>query len=272
MKIALHMCGWGTKPLPDLLIAANKLGYDGVELALSPLEKIYGKEKLEEMLNVHNAKIAPAICVMGNDYSNLNLLNSMLSSAKEHCQWIKNKGGNKLIFFPPVGKEGGYTGQERKNIYRSFEEIADIVISERCIPLYHNHYRLSYAISEEIFKSDMKNLNWKKWKFCPDTAHLISALQDPVEVFDKYKNLIGWVHCKDIKTRVFKDINTIDMSQVGKHLTEIGKGVVDFKRILEILNEIDYDGWLAVEQDRTDKTPYESAKISIENLRKIIAG
>ena len=33
IKLGLHMCGWGDRPVPDALVAARELGYDGVELA-----------------------------------------------------------------------------------------------------------------------------------------------------------------------------------------------------------------------------------------------
>ena len=33
IKLGLHMCGWGDRPVPDVLVAARELGYDGVELA-----------------------------------------------------------------------------------------------------------------------------------------------------------------------------------------------------------------------------------------------
>ena len=33
IKLGLHMCGWGDRPVPDVLVAARELGYDGLELA-----------------------------------------------------------------------------------------------------------------------------------------------------------------------------------------------------------------------------------------------
>lgn len=50
----------------------------------------------------------------------------------------------------------------------------------------------------------------------------------------------------------------------------MGHGVVDFPAIVEILDAADYTGWLVVEQDHTDKTPYEAAKMSHRYLKQVL--
>ena len=47
IKLGLHMCGWGARPVPAVLVAARELCYDGVELARAWLEKTYrGLERI----------------------------------------------------------------------------------------------------------------------------------------------------------------------------------------------------------------------------------
>ena len=82
---------------------------------------------------------------------------------------------------------------------------------------------------------------------------------------------MAWVHCKDVRTATFDDIDTAKaFLELHPLFTEAGRGVVDFPAILEILAKADYTGWLVVEQDHTDKAPYEAAAISHRYLKQIL--
>jgi len=50
----------------------------------------------------------------------------------------------------------------------------------------------------------------------------------------------------------------------------LGEGFVDFPAVLEILEDVSYEGWVIVETDVTQKaTPLESAVISRDYLKSI---
>ncbi|MFQ6042602.1 MAG: sugar phosphate isomerase/epimerase family protein [Candidatus Poribacteria bacterium] len=268
-KIGLHICGWGERPLPDLLIAARELGYDGVELAPTWLEKSYNLADVDEMLREHRVSTVPAVCAGGSNYCDPKAIPDAVEMAKNFCQWIKQRGGQNVIFFPAAGRGGRRTPDEERNVYRAYEAIADAVLSEGCMPLYHNHYRVSHDVSRQILESDLENMDWKKWRLCFDTGHLVLALQDPVAMFRDWAEVVKWVHFKDVRTARFSDTSAPNPS-VQKFFTELGRGVVDFPRIVEILGKANYTGWFVVEQDYSDLTPYESARISLEYLRTIM--
>jgi len=70
IKLGLHMCGWGDRPVPDVLVAARELGYDGVELAPAWLEKTYdGLQEIGRFLAQEGAPLAPAVSVGGPELS-----------------------------------------------------------------------------------------------------------------------------------------------------------------------------------------------------------
>ena len=256
-KIGLHMCGWGARPLPDLLIAARELDYDGVELAPDWLEKEYGLAEVERLLLEHGVPSVPTV------YAGSGILPADIERAKRFCSWIRQRGGRNVIFGPVIGKDS-----QREEIYQGYEAVGDAVISEGCIPLYHNHYMFSHKLSNEIFHRDLDNINWSKWKLCLDTGHIVLSLDDPVAMFNKWSKSIGWVHLKDVKTRAFQDIEAPKpFKELHKFFTPLGQGVVDFPEILGILNKAGYTGWLSVEQDHSDTTPYDAAKASIDYLK-----
>jgi inosose dehydratase len=267
-RIGLHTCGWGARPLPDLLIAARKLGYDGVELAPAWLEKEYSAAEVDRMLLQYGVPSVPTVYAGAGRYWDSGVLSAEIAKAREFCHWIKHKGGQNVIFGPVVGKNGQRMADEQRNIYRAYEAVGDAVISEGCVPLYHNHYRVSHELSKRIFKDDLDNMDWSKWKLCLDTGHIVLCLEDPVAIFDKYSDVIGWVHLKDVKRSQFDNIAAPQrFSELHKFFTPLGQGIVDFPEILNILDEVDYNGWLVVEQDYSDTTPYEAAKASIEYLK-----
>lgn len=156
-KIALHMCGWGVRPLPDLLIAARKLGYDGVELALDWLEKEYGIPKVGGMLQEYDVPSAPTVYAGAGNYRDPRSLLTEVERVKKFCHWIKKSGGQGVIFSPVIGKNGRRTADEERNIYRAFQVVGDAIVSEGCVPLYHNHYVFSHELSRQIFYDDLDN-------------------------------------------------------------------------------------------------------------------
>jgi inosose dehydratase len=51
--------------------------------------------------------------------------------------------------------------------------------------------------------------------------------------------------------------------------TEVGRGCLDVPGLLDALRDIDYDGWLMVEQDSTWLAPADSARVSRAYLRTL---
>ena len=265
------MCGWGAKPLPDLLIAARTLGYDGVELAPLWLNKVYETSEVDAMLRKHAVGLAPAVFVGADNYCDPATVPGAVEKAETFSRWIKQRGGHYVIFSAVAGKNGRRTEEERRNVRRAYEAVGAAVRVRGCVPLYHNHYVVSHDVSRQVLLEDLEDIDWNTWRLCLDTGHLVLALQDPVAIFERWAGSVAWVHCKDVRTAEFPDTGTPQaFGRMHPYFTELGSGVVDFPRIVEILDKAKYTGWLTVEQDHTDKTPYESARISRECLRQIL--
>jgi inosose dehydratase len=88
---------------------------------------------------------------------------------------------------------------------------------------------------------------------CPDTGHLAYAGVSSVELFRDYAGRIGYVHLKDVDgdllARVRADgVDFVRAVELGL-FTELGKGIVAIRDIMDSLVESGYHGWLIVEQD-----------------------
>jgi inosose dehydratase len=89
---------------------------------------------------------------------------------------------------------------------------------------------------------------------CIDTGHSYYAGMDPATWLRKYAHRIDYVHFKDIDRMVFdavlaKRIRFFEACGEGV-MCPIGKGVLDYDGIRQTLIDINYHGYITVEQER----------------------
>ncbi|HEY4753046.1 MAG TPA: sugar phosphate isomerase/epimerase, partial [Candidatus Limnocylindrales bacterium] len=89
---------------------------------------------------------------------------------------------------------------------------------------------------------------------CLDTGHwAFGAGGDPVAAVREFRDRVWHVHFKDARPSVMAASREHDWSgpeSLGHGVfCELGEGCVDFPGMVEALREIDYQGWVVVEQD-----------------------
>jgi inosose dehydratase len=110
---------------------------------------------------------------------------------------------------------------------------------------------------------------------CLDTGHHTFGGGDPVEGLRQHADRIWHVHFKDCDPTIAAQARKEGWDYnfaIGKGVfCELGKGEVDFATIVRLLDELDYDGWIVVEQDVLPSmgTPKESAQRNRAYLRSI---
>jgi inosose dehydratase len=111
---------------------------------------------------------------------------------------------------------------------------------------------------------------------CLDTGHwTFGAGGDPVAAVREFRDRVWDVHFKDVEPAVMaaSRAESWDGPESVGHgvFCELGKGCVDFPGMLEALADIEYDGWIVVEQDVLPGmgNPRESARRNREYLRSI---
>lgn len=80
--------------------------------------------------------------------------------------------------------------------------------------------------------------------------------QDIVKTLRKYGRKAYILHIKDME------------DSEEKSFCEIGEGTIDFKKVFALKDELAVD-WFIIEQDRGNKPALESAKLSLDNLKKM---
>jgi inosose dehydratase len=89
---------------------------------------------------------------------------------------------------------------------------------------------------------------------CLDTGHTWYAGMDPVDTLRKYADRLDYIHFKDIDEAVFdrvmgERIRFFEACGQGV-MCPIGNGCIDYAAIRTLLDELGYEGFITVEQER----------------------
>lgn len=110
--------------------------------------------------------------------------------------------------------------------------------------------------------------------FCLDIGHIFCGGGDPVAIARRLGARIGHVHLKDVDTPIAKSMIAgetpwADGVDVGV-FKPLGQGDIDFDAIFRVLDEIDYDGWFVIEQDKRlhedSPAPFDDVEASVRFL------
>ncbi len=107
---------------------------------------------------------------------------------------------------------------------------------------------------------------------CLDVGHYVVGGGDPVAAIRALGDRVTHVHLKDVDPAVLVRLQTGALEGLGHAIrervfTELGAGILDLDGVIAALAELDYAGWLIVEQDTTWAPPSESAAIG----RRVLA-
>ena len=91
------------------------------------------------------------------------------------------------------------------------------------------------------------------------------AGHDPVAYFDRFPGRFALLHIKDLKPGFAPTTGSV---HGGNPFTEVGNGVINWKRIFATARQGGLKHY-SVEQDKCDRPPFESTKISYVYLHKL---
>lgn len=129
---------------------------------------------------------------------------------------------------------------------------------------FHHHMGTVVQTAAEIDRM-MENTDPELFGLLFDTGHLAYCGEDYMAVLKKYAKRIRHVHLKDIRPDVVAKVKAEKMSFLqgvrAGAFTVPGDGVIDFKPVFDVLEEIGYEGYVLVEaeQDPAIANPFEYA-------------
>jgi inosose dehydratase len=276
------------KPYHEVLDEISRAGYEGTELGpygYLPAEP----EILARELEKRNMKLGSSFVPISleeeekiQDSVNEAIKVGRLLVSQCVKEIIIADDGNEMrekhAGFIAPDRSQSWTDREWKIVEKSLKILAETLKSELGMKIVIHHHAGTFIETPWEIEKLLSITN--EVNLLLDTGHYVYGGGDPVDCLEKFGKRIKYIHFKDILMDKLENIRKerMDMRTAWKTgvFCELGKGCVDFKRIVEILKKTDYSGWIVVEQDVIPQEngsiypdPYESAKRSREYLQKL---
>ena len=283
-KLGIAPIAWSNDDLPELggettletCLSESKLaGFSGVETG-GKFPK--SSEELGPILKQHQLYLASGWysgTVLTND------LEKEKDQAFDQLNLFKDLGASCLAYGETAGTiqnvRHAALDTKIKIHHEDFKEYGKklTAFAEYCaefnMPIsFHHHMGTAIETEEEL--DNLMNNTGEAVQLLFDTGHMTFARGNSLNVIKKYAKRINHVHTKDIRSEVINSLDKSNESFLDAVLkgafTVPGDGNINFKEIVEVLAQNNYQGWFIVEaeQDPAKANPFEYAKIGYKEL------
>ncbi len=293
VKIASAPVSWGVimkdttdvPPWEQVLREISGAGYSGTELGpfgFLPQDKAALRERLDELaLDLLAAYVQINLVnpiAKQDEYDETMATTQFLSQMG--CEWVVLSdalffNANRANRAGRVRAEDGLSEAEWKDFTTNAEAFGKLAFNEYGLrAVFHPHVGAYIETEAEIdrlmHETDPRYLN-----LCLDTAHCMYGGGDPLAVCRRWSDRLQYLHLKECDHDVLQKVraNSWDYFKAVELdvFPEIGQGSVDFAALLELLRELNYEGWAVVEQDilpNRGMDPLASARRNLTFLRE----
>lgn len=303
IKIAIGPCCWGVDDpknpyLPcwkTVLSEAAQAGYKGIELGpygYLPLDIKTVKEELEK------DDLTVIVGTIFDDLVSRQNRDNLLKMTEEICTLITQLPQppkmEKQHFRTPYLTVMDYGHKERSMVAGHYDKAPRLSKEQwngmmdniRAIAklswekygvraVIHPHAGGYIEFADEI-KQILEDIPYEVAGLCLDTGHLYYSGMDPVQWIRDNASRLDYIHFKDIDKDVYdqvmlKEIDFFDACAEGV-MCPIGKGIIDYGSINALLKEIDYQGWITIEQERDPRnsgTSLQDVSQSFDYLKRV---
>jgi sugar phosphate isomerase/epimerase len=238
------------KDLEGTLKQVAKMGYEAIE-AGAPF---YGKQPAETRSLLKSLGLISPSGGFGNPMDDAGWARSIENA--------KALGATYMIVTAPTEWTKSLDGWKRAA--ERFNKLGEQAKKAGTAVVYHNH-NWEYKIFDGVMAYDelLRSTDPALVNMEMDVFWTTVAGRDPVEYFDRYPGRFPLWHIKDLKRGFPPTTDRV----TGNPFGEIGTGIIDWKRIFQAAPKAGVK-YYYVEQDQTDRTPLESARMSCDFLKK----
>ncbi len=247
LKFAYSTINWSTKPdLATMFAEIRAAGWQAVELFDHSLDWLGTPDSLREQLGGLRVATLFGGLELPIDQAQIAIHKRRIDyAALFHADAYGLVGGGRLRMRPP-------SDAEYAALAGACEELA-VHGAQHGIEIgYHPHTGCTIETGEEI---DILLKHTRLTKLCLDSSHIALVEEDPVTQIRHYAQRLSYVHVKEWA--------------LGKFV-ELGRGrlpLLDHPAFFAALEEMKFEGWVVVENSRSDVSPAESARINAEYIR-----
>ncbi len=178
----------------------------------------------------------------------------------------------------PADGSKGLNAEQWKQVAKVVAEAAQVTEEFGLDLVFHPHistYVETAAETERFFDVT----SGTKIGLCLDTGHCDYAGDDCIAEAEKYRDILRFVHIKDVDPVVLAEVRrkqmNFEQAVEAKAFTVIGEGSIDFPEFFRVLARNNYSGWMVVEQDvkfgATTRPPVESVAASLAYLKEVVS-
>jgi inosose dehydratase len=270
MKISCHLITWNEEYEKGLKEAAE-LGYNACEtftrIALQFEDRM---ETFNELL-ASNGFVLSAL-YGGGKFGDRANRDELITYNTRVAKMLAACGSDRIVFGPRGPRNpNGTPLEELKVAAETMNEAA-----KRCSDLgitacVHPHLNTEIQDEREI-DAIMELTDPRYVSLCPDTAHLYRAGMDPAVIISRYRDRVKYLHLKDVtpEPTELAQIVITSGTEAMPIFCELGLGPVNFPQIINLLKEIQYDGWLTVEIDSSRTTPKQSLTVCRDYIEQTL--
>lgn len=248
IQTACHTVTWG-RNLARALSEIRALGFAGFE-SFGP--GMYGGESEYRTL-VELSGIQLASIYTGGSFIYPDKTDAEVAAISAVIRLLESFGSRHLVLGGGHRRPEGNTREDCEVMAGTLNLVGRIAQEHGIRACYHPHPGTCIQTEPEIDR--LLELTDPEVVFlCPDTGHFFQTGIDPATFISTHFSRVAYIHLRDAGD---------DGRFVG-----LGRGRVDLPAIFEVLHRSGYDGWLTIELDISLDTPAESARASLEYLKR----
>ena len=297
IRIATAPVSWGVimkdtpnvPPWKQVLTEIAEAGYTGTELGpygFLPQDKELIRSTLDELgLTLLSAYVQINLVdpsAKQDEYDETLQSSKLLSDLR--CEWVVLSDAlfvndNRFKRAGRIRPEDGLSEEQWDSFVKSANDYGKLALEEYGLKaVYHPHVGAWIETSDEVDRL-MNETDDRYVNLCLDTAHCMYGGDDPIDVAKRWGSRLKYLHLKECDSDVLQTVRANEWDYFkGVEVNvfpELGQGSVDFPALLDVLKDIDFDGWAVVEQDilpESGVNALESAKRNRDYLRSIGMG
>ena len=161
------------------------------------------------------------------------------------------------------------------NMIQTLKDISKVARIYGIRVVYHPHAG-GYVEFEDEIERLCNDISYDDMGLVLDTGHIYYAGGDPSAVLRRYKERVDYIHFKDVNRAVYDEVMKVDMdffeAAAKGVMCPIGAGSLDYQDIRKTLDEIEYSGWVTIEQEKDPiyvSTSLEDVRSSYEFVSKL---
>jgi inosose dehydratase len=242
----------------------HAVGADGIEYSPregEPEAHGFSRGELLAFLADRNMAISGMYFSVGG--SDPGRRDAILAAARARIALVKAYGARNLVIGPPEPPR--LPADRRAALDRLgplLNEIGRLAREEGVEAGLHPHLNTLVETAEETDLA-MKTTDPRLVRLSADTGHIHLAGGDVLAVLRRHRGRLNYFHFKD-------GVRPFVRPHFARNLRELGRGEVPFPAIMKLLREIRFEGWINVEQDRSELPPHEASRLSMAYVKRAL--